>query len=376
MGETERLSALIGDIYDAALDASLWPAVLTEIADFVDGEAAGLLSKDFVSNVGSAHYHVGVDPHYIQLYQETYWRFDPLSPLLFFAIGEVVNSADLVPDEELREGRFYREWLEPQGWVDAANVVLEKSVTSCTILSVVRKEASGRVDDDMRRRVRLVIPHLRRAVLVGRAIDLKAAEAATFADAFDGLSAGLFLVDANCRIVHANAAGAALLARGDILHVADGRLTASDAEFDRALHEISIAADVGDAAVGDRGIALPLTARDGELHVAHVLPLTSGARLQAGTTYAAVAALFVRKAALNTPSAPEIVATAYRLTPTELRVLLAIVEVGGVPEVAEALGVADSTIKTHLGRLYEKTGARRHADLVKLVADFSSPLLG
>ena len=35
----------------------------------------------------------------------------------------------------------------------------------------------------------------------------------------------------------------------------------------------------------------------------------------------------------------------------ELRVLLAIVEVGGVPEVAEALGVAESTIKTHLGRI-------------------------
>ena len=58
----------------------------------------------------------------------------------------------------------------------------------------------------------------------------------------------------------------------------------------------------------------------------------------------------------------------------ELRVLLAIVEVGGVPEVAEALGVARTTVKTHLGRLYEKTGARRQADLVKLVAGLANPL--
>jgi DNA-binding CsgD family transcriptional regulator len=57
-------------------------------------------------------------------------------------------------------------------------------------------------------------------------------------------------------------------------------------------------------------------------------------------------------------------------------VLLALVEVGGAPEVAEALGVAPSTVRTHLKRLYAKTGASRQADLVKLVAKFSSPLAG
>ena len=55
--------------------------------------------------------------------------------------------------------------------------------------------------------------------------------------------------------------------------------------------------------------------------------------------------------------------------------LLAVVDVGGGPEVAEALGVAESTVKTHLHRLYQKTGTRRQIDLVKLVAGFASPLL-
>jgi DNA-binding CsgD family transcriptional regulator len=36
---------------------------------------------------------------------------------------------------------------------------------------------------------------------------------------------------------------------------------------------------------------------------------------------------------------------------TELRVLFAIVEVGGVPEVAQVLGIAPSTVRTHLGRV-------------------------
>ena len=40
-----------------------------------------------------------------------------------------------------------------------------------------------------------------------------------------------------------------------------------------------------------------------------------------------------------------------------------------------SLGVAEATVKTHLGHLYAKTGTGRQADLVKLVAGFSSPLL-
>ena len=45
-------------------------------------------------------------------------------------------------------------------------------------------------------------------------------------------------------------------------------------------------------------------------------------------------------------------------------------------EAAGALGIADSTVRTHLGRLFEKTGASRQSDLVKIVAAFSTPLLG
>jgi hypothetical protein len=53
---------------------------------------------------------------------------------------------------------------------------------------------------------------------------------------------------------------------------------------------------------------MPLTARGGERHVAHILPLTSGARRPTGSAYRAVAALFVHKASLETPSPPEVIA--------------------------------------------------------------------
>jgi DNA-binding CsgD family transcriptional regulator len=83
----------------------------------------------------------------------------------------------------------------------------------------------------------------------------------------------------------------------------------------------------------------------------------------------------LRVSAFYTPSPPEAIAKTYKLTAMELRVLLAIVEVGGVPEVAEALGIAETTVRTHLRQTYQKTGVDRQADLVKLVAAFSNPLV-
>ena len=377
MSEAEQLSTLIGEIYDAALDQTLWVGVLENTAHFVGGHAAGLFWKDAASKSGEAAYGYGIEPHYRQLYFEKYIKFDPLTIGQFFAeVEEPVSVADLMPYDEFLETRAYQEWGRPQGLVDTLNVALDKTATSAAMYCVFRHERDGRVDDEMRRRMRLIVPHLRRAVLIGRVINLKTAEAATFADTTDGLGAGMFFVDASARIVHANASGHALLAEGSLLRLVEGRLVPNDASAEQALNEVYAMAERGDAAVGVKGIAVPLIALDGERHVAHVLPLTSGARRRAGTRYAAAAAMLVQKATLDTPSPQEVIRTIYKLTPTELRVLLAIVQVGSPAEAGEALGIAESTVKTHLHRVFAKTGTKRQADLVKLVAGYVSPFVG
>jgi DNA-binding CsgD family transcriptional regulator len=326
--------------------------------------------------VGTAHYTFGVDPHYVQLYNDTHSRCDPVATLPFYEAEQIVSIPELVPYDEFRRERFFQEWMRPQGLVDAANSVLEKSPSSCSFITILRGDACGIVDDEMQRRMTLIVPHVRRAVLIGKAIEFKEAAAAMFADALDGLSAGLFLMAADGQIVHANASGRDMLDDGDMLRAIRGRLASCDRHVDKSLHEAFAASANGDAAVGVKAIALPLCGHDGERYVAHVLPLTSGARGRLGKLYTATAAMFVCKAAMEGPPAPEIIGKIYDLTPTELRVLLAIVDVGGIPEVASAFGVAESTIKTHVGRLFDKTGVGRQADLVKLVAGFATPLAG
>ncbi len=376
MEEIVQVSTLIGDIYDAALDPTLWINVLKNAASFVGGPAALLFSKDFANQKSQVFYGYGLDPAYTQIYDTKYVKYDPAAHCQLFAnIGDVISMKDFITYDELRETRFYNEWMRPQQWVDAANAVLEKSPTSMAMFGVVRHERDGLVDDEMRQRMRLLAPHLRRAVLVGRLLDHKKSEAAELADTFDGLSAGMFLVDATGRIIHANTAGHALLSAGALSAVGN-RLGAFDPECDGPLKGAFMAASQGDGAIDVKGISVALTGRDGAEYVAHVLPLTSGARRQAAAVYAATAAVFAYKAKLNAISPLEAIARRYELTPTELRVLLAIVEVGGVPEVAETLGVSATTVKSHLANLFEKTGAGRQADLVKLVAAFSNPLLG
>src|SRR5215468_5440676 len=218
MLEAEELSALIGDIYDAALDPALWPQVLPRSAQFVGGPAAALFSKDAASKRGDTAYDCGIDPHYRQLYFEKYIKLDPLTIGHFYAeVEKPVAVADIMSYAEFLETRAYQEWGRPQGLVDVLNVALEKTATSAAMYCVFRHERDGQVDDEMRRRMRLIVPHLRRAVLIGRVIEFKTAEADGLADTADGISASMFLVDASARIVHANASGHAMLAQGSIL---------------------------------------------------------------------------------------------------------------------------------------------------------------
>src|SRR3954470_18718463 len=72
MPRPPKPSELIETIYDAGLHPELWSEVVVKLNAFIGSQACGLISKDPVSKSGATHYYCGVDPHYIQLYAETY----------------------------------------------------------------------------------------------------------------------------------------------------------------------------------------------------------------------------------------------------------------------------------------------------------------
>jgi DNA-binding CsgD family transcriptional regulator len=375
MDETTQVSMLIGGIYDAALDPDLWSCALKGIGQFVGGPAAALYAKDTVRKTGNVFYVHGVEPEFVQSYFDKYVTLDPFTTTrFFFAVEQVISTKDIMTHDEFWATQFYKEWAQPQGWIDFISAALEKSSTTYAECGVFRHKRDSVTDEVACRSMRLIIPHIRRAVLIGKVIEQHQVKAAAMADVLDGIAAALVLVDAAGRVVQANAAALEMLNEGSVLRSTGGKFAAIDAQADRTLHDIFINAENGDAAVGVKGIAVPLFSREGERYVAHVLPLTSGARRQAGVAYSAVAAVFLRKAALELPHPLEAIASTFKLTPAEMRVLMMIVQFGSLQEVAPVLGVSEATVKTHLQRIFAKTDTSRQADLVKLVAGYMSPL--
>jgi DNA-binding CsgD family transcriptional regulator len=379
MPEIEELSQVIGDVYDASLDPALWPSAIETVCDYIGAASASLHSQDSISRATDALFWWGrapSAPHYFEIYLEKYGKINPIFPgVIFFDVEQPVAVPDVISCEEFVQTRFFREWLAPQGLTDGLFSNLEKGATSCALFTAMRHSGQGPVDDHMRRRFELVTPHIRRSMLIGKVINLHRVEAATLADSLDQLVSGMVIVDSTSRIIHANASAHRLIAEADVLRATNGRIAPVDPQGGRSLLDVFAAAQAGDAAVGKGGIAVPLTARSGERYVAHVLPLTSGARRKAGVSYSATAAMFVRRAALDLPSPPEAVASQFGLTPAEVRVLFAVVEIGGVPAVAPVLGISEQTVKSHLHHIYEKTATKRQADLVKLVASYSGSLV-
>jgi DNA-binding CsgD family transcriptional regulator/PAS domain-containing protein len=376
-GEAEELSALIGEIYDAALDPTLWPAAFDKVCAYTKSSQVSVAAQNTIHKTAEFYFASGLDQKYEQLYRQKYCKINPVFPtMIFFEVEQAHWIPDVLPRDEFCRTRFFREWVGPQGFMDGLFANVDKSATTCTLITLMRRVSDGLVDDELRRRFGLVIPHIRRALLIGKVIDHHKVEAAMLADTLDGLASALFLVDGNGRIIHANASAHNMLSEGNVLRAPNGVLRTFDLRTDQALLDIFTAASGGDAPIGVKGIAVPLEARNGEAHIAHVLPLTAGARRRAGTTYRAVAAIFVRKAALDARSPFEVIAQRFGLTDTELRVLFSIIEVGAPAEVAEVLGVREGTIRTHLHRLFEKTQTNRQADLVRLVASYTNPLVG
>ncbi len=371
MDEAEATSLLIGDIYDASLDETLWPHAFDRIRGFLGDCSATLISQNAVTKSVDVHFMLGHDQSFVDLYFERYFKINPIFPtVMFFDIEQTQTVPDVLPLQEFCRTRFAREWIAPQGIGDSVFSTLEKSASGCTVFMAMRRMRDGFFHDEVRRRFGLILPHVRRALLIGKVIERLTVKAAALADSLDTLASGMFIVDGTGRIVHANASGYAMLAEASALRAPGGRLRAIDPVADQALLDVFTAAGGGDAVLGKKGIAVPLRGRDDERHVAHVLPLTSGGRRKAGVSYGAVAAVFVRKAAIDLAPPPVAIAQAFQLTPAELRVLFSVVEIGGRQEAADVLGISEATVKTHLHHVFAKTGTSRRSDLVKLIAGY------
>jgi DNA-binding CsgD family transcriptional regulator len=69
-----------------------------------------------------------------------------------------------------------------------------------------------------------------------------------------------------------------------------------------------------------------------------------------------------------------VVGRRFGLTPAEIRFVSQIIKGDGLSEAAKRLGISLATARTHMRHVSEKTGVKRQAELVSLLAMHSSAL--
>jgi DNA-binding CsgD family transcriptional regulator len=188
----------------------------------------------------------------------------------------------------------------------------------------------------------------------------------------DGLAAPVLLLDQQRRPVHLNCAAERMLAGRGRLRRVRGRIEAVTPAATRAL-DAALTRAGSEAAIGRMGLEIPVPDPGGGGHVLHLLPLLAG-HLRPALAPLATAAVFVATAAAPRPAPSAALSALFDLTLAEARVVALLAEGRSAPGIAVGLGLRPSTVKTHLIRIFEKTGARGQAELRVILAGLASPL--
>ena len=377
--EHAELSPVIGQIYDCAIDPELWPKALEAVCTLARAPLAGIQVLDTKAN----HSSFAIDwssmpdwPFWRTLLHSKYGQEMPFFRALpLIPIDTAVNTEMLIERTgilDARERPFFTEWATPAGLFDCCASQFMKTPTRFGVFSFHTSLKTGAAGPRELSLVTLLSPHVRRAVTVSDMIDMHSLSAGSFESALALLSVGVILVGEEGTIVFANPAAEAMLSGGVPVHARQGRLATPTSEADAALIG-AIAGIKDEVTMGGLGIGVPLKVRDGEPALAHVLPLRYGA-LRRGLKPAAAAAVFISPPTVNAPPNLDALIGAFDLTPAEARVLWQIVSGKKRAEAAAALGIADATVKSHLDRVYAKTGTENQGALTRLVTRLSVPV--
>jgi DNA-binding CsgD family transcriptional regulator/PAS domain-containing protein len=369
MSDLERITGLINDIYDAALDASLWPQVLRRAMALLGGASAAIFS-DSTLPTDRFYSSVDVDPAFGESYVSHYVKLNPFIPFEErLAAGTVFSAADAMPHEALRASPFFNEWARPQGFADFVGAIIEKSPRRMTKLMVNRDEGQGPADERSLGLLRLLTPHFRRAVAIARALERSESKSGALGEVLERLSSAVIFVDRDGRLVHANGPAAQMLTENGVLSWSGGKLRVGNERAAAHLEAILASAHRGQPAPQCCALSVAHRTPNGECMSVHVLPLSAGTRRHATAPAAAAAAIVVAQRTWDLPQRLQSAARLYALTPAESRVVGVLLTGCTIGNAAKALGIKEATVKTHLQHVFDKTGTRRQVDLARRIAD-------
>jgi len=353
------LLKLIDLVYRAAVDPMEWSPAMTAIADAL---AARACSLTIVDPRGSSPPFVVAprsEPEWLKSYVDR-WAASNLvrERGLALPLGEVYDSENLgMPRAEFDRTPFYNEFWAPQRINFALLTIAAMEAEAVSAVGFYRSAKDGRFGDEQARLLATVAPHVRRAVALTLQFARIQMQRDSAVEVLDRCDHGVLLVDGQARVLFATAAAEAILSDATALRTSDGRLAAR-----QACDTVALRAMIAGGARGAGGLVL--TGPDGVKLIVEVVPLSAETSWLSRSPKAMV---FVRDPRSNElPSAAQ-VQLMFDLTPAQAALARELLHGDGIPAAAERLGVSRSTARTQLLELFQKTGSRRQAELVRLI---------
>ncbi|MCK1385238.1 helix-turn-helix transcriptional regulator [Bradyrhizobium sp. 21] len=365
----QRRDALVGVIYDAVLDPSLWSAALEGIADITHSAAALIHGYRVDREMYTFHELGRIDPE-CKRRHELFHVTNPWMRSSRFPAGRMVHSDDLIGLSQLKRTAFYDDVLRPQDLAHGLIVNVVSRPEFQVSLNVERSEKSGPFSERDAAILNSLLPHLRRASeLRLRMLDYREAAQAE-RDALDALSTGIITFDAGQRVLFANSA-ARTRAVELSLQLRAGCDPSGPPAVVNAIRAL-LADTVGSGAVGTCRLPRP---NGGDIGIT-VTPVQGRAfdHPSHHTTASPVAIALLVDISRNGEAASALLAARHGLTAAELRVANTLAQTGGMRAAAAKLGVSANTLKSHTKRIYAKIGIRGHAELVQSVAQIAQTL--
>ena len=367
-GEDEVLD-LVGSIYDAALDARLWPGVLSRIGDAVGGPQVVFGFYDPANGIADMH-APRTDPDIVRSFGD--WiNVPPLPCTGSYRPGKVFTGADVISRDEFTSTAFYHEFWRPAGFSAEPLVtnLFADGGTSGHIAS--HGSQNGPADSSQRRLFAKLAQHLVRAVALQRRLYRLTIGSECVLNGLDGLQQSFLLVDAQARPLFVNRATRARLDARDGMYLEAGALSASDADGGRALRgliascaaEANVAAGPGGDIALSRGAGrLPL-----DVLVTPIQPETAMTAIPWTSSQRAVAIVLISDAETEKEARVADLRERFGLTPAEAAFALEIIKGDGRQATADRLGITVGTARSHLSKIFDKTGVRHQAELVRLL---------
>jgi len=376
--DPEWLSETIGNIYDCALAPEKWPATIEAVTRHFSCHSAmlGVIRSDPGAHQLLVHYNfddewIALENEYVE---DMFSVWGGRARVAAFPLDEPIISSEITPRAHYQENRYYREVAAPRGIHDGAVIALARAGSLYGYLGINRHVSAGDFSPEERQGLRLLAPHMRRSVTIGDLFEMKAVERLTFQSVLENMRHAVLLLDEKAGIVHANKAAKALLAERSEVEASRGRLKLGSEVAQSALETALRTAADDESRLGQRGIGIPATSRgEGAPLVLHVMPLQRTA-IRRGLAQRAVAAAFIVPGDVPADPPLEAVAMIYDLTPAETQIFAAIARGKTIAKAAFELGVSYATARTHLLRVFEKTGRKRQAELVALANSLARPL--